>query len=298
LLDLALASLLATGAVSALTYAQVLYLLPISLFGMSVAAAELPELSSSAPDDRAVVRSRLEAGLERVAFFVVPTAVAYLLLGAVVVGALYQRGDFGPLDTLQVWVVLAGYSVGLNATTSSRLLQSAFYARGESRTPAVVSVVRVALSALLGAVLMLQLDRLAVTASGVDLVGSLPALAPVEDALRGDGPSLHRLGAAGLALAAGLSAWLEYALLRRRLGARRGELRWGGSARGPIALGAAAAGLVGLGARFLVGDAHPLLAAPLVGVPAGLAYLAVTSALGVGEATRLVALVRRRLRGR
>ena len=43
--DLMLASLLAVGAVSALGYAQIFYLLPISLFAMSVAAAELPELS-------------------------------------------------------------------------------------------------------------------------------------------------------------------------------------------------------------------------------------------------------------
>ena len=294
--DLFLASYLATAAPSAIGFAQVLYLLPISLFGMSVAAAELPELASTDPGDRAAVRARLTSGLERVAFFVVPTAAVYLLLGDLVVGALYQRGDFGPLDTLQVWAVLAGYSVGLNATTSSRLLQSALYASGDTRSPALFSVARVLLAAAVGAVLMLQLDRVAVTAGGLELAGSLPAFVPVEAALRDASDNAHRLGAVGLSLAAGTSAWLEYALLRRRLGARRGELRWGGGARGPIAAGAAAAVVAGLAVRLLVGDLPPLLAAPLVLVPAGLAYLAVTAALGAREAVALARLPRRLLR--
>lgn len=294
--DLLLASYLATAAVSALSFAQVLYLLPISLFGMSVAAAELPELASTDPGDRAAVRRRLTAGLERVAFYVVPTATVYLLLGDLVIGALNQRGRFGPLDTLQVWAVLAGYSVGLNATTSSRLLQSALYASGDARSPAVFSVARVLLAAAVGGVLMLQLDRVAVTAAGLELVGALPALTPVAEALRGDVPNAHRLGAVGLSLAAGISAWVEYALLRRRLGAGRGELRWGGRARGPIAAGAAAVALAALAGRLLTGGLPPLLAAPLTLLPAGLAYLAVTAALGVPEARTLVRLPVRLLR--
>jgi len=294
--DLFLASYLATAALSAVGYAQVLYLLPISLFGMSVAAAELPELASADPGARVAVRARLTAGLERVAFYAVPTAAVYLLLGDLVVGALYQRGGFGPLDTLQVWAVLAGYSVGLNATTSSRLLQSALYGSGDARSPALFSVARVLLAAAVGAVLMLQFDRVAVTAAGLDLVGALPAVTPVAEGLRGDAPNAHRLGAVGLSLAAGMSAWVEYALLRRRLGARRSELRWGGSARGPIAAGAAAVALVGLAGRLLVGDLPPLLAAPLVLLPAGLAYLAVTAALGAREAAALMRLPTRLLR--
>lgn len=58
---------------SAFRFGQVLYVLPISLFGMSVAAAELPELSHTDDRDRASLRRRLDAGLTRIAFFVVPT---------------------------------------------------------------------------------------------------------------------------------------------------------------------------------------------------------------------------------
>ena len=79
--DLFLASLLAVGAVSALTYAQVLYLLPISLFGMAVAAAELPELSRLGRSGAVAMRDRLGVGLERITFYVALAAALYLFAG-------------------------------------------------------------------------------------------------------------------------------------------------------------------------------------------------------------------------
>ncbi|HEX7025483.1 MAG TPA: murein biosynthesis integral membrane protein MurJ, partial [Gemmatimonadales bacterium] len=85
-IDGVLASLLPHGAVTALANAQTLYTLPVSLFGMSVAAAELPELSAAAAAGAGAhpaLRARLDLGRRRVAFFVVPTVVAFLLLGEV-----------------------------------------------------------------------------------------------------------------------------------------------------------------------------------------------------------------------
>ena len=82
--DTVLASLLPTGAVAGLSYAQVLYTLPVSLFGMSVSAAELPEMASAmgGDEERATyLRGRLEAGLRQIAFLVVPSAVGFLALG-------------------------------------------------------------------------------------------------------------------------------------------------------------------------------------------------------------------------
>ena len=83
--DLVLASLLAVGAVSALTYAQVLYLLPISLFGVAVAAAELPELSRLGKAGRVEIRRRLPFGLDRIVFYVAPTVALYLVAGDVII---------------------------------------------------------------------------------------------------------------------------------------------------------------------------------------------------------------------
>src|SRR6185295_12274714 len=101
-----LASLLPTGAVSALTYAQTLYLLPVSLFGMSVSAAELPAMSSAVGTPEEVsqyLRKKLDAGLKQIAFWIIPSAMAFLALGDIVAGAVYQSGRFKKHDSNYVW---------------------------------------------------------------------------------------------------------------------------------------------------------------------------------------------------
>jgi putative peptidoglycan lipid II flippase len=95
--DAFLASYLGQGAVVALTYAQSLYTLPVSLFGMSVSAAELPTMSRARGSTEAVaetLRHRLDQGLHRIAFFIVPSSMAFLALGDVIAAVLYQTGRF------------------------------------------------------------------------------------------------------------------------------------------------------------------------------------------------------------
>lgn len=196
--DVFLASVLAEGAVAALGYAQTLYLLPISLFGISVAAAELPELARGRSGEVDVLRGRVNGGLRQIAVFVVPSTVGYLVLGDVIVAALYETGDFSAADTLFAYLVLAGYTIGLLASTATRLFSSAFFALQDTRTPAKVAALRVAVAAVVGAALMFWLRQYEV---------------------RG-----HSLGALGLSMAAGGAAWIEWALLRRNLKGRIGEV--------------------------------------------------------------------------
>ena len=121
-IDSLLASLLPTGAVTALANAQLLYTLPVSLFGMSVSAAELPTMSGAVGlDANDVLRDRLNNGLRQIAFFVVPSAVAFLALGDVIAAALFQTGRFMHDDAILVWAILAGSAVGLLASTLGRL---------------------------------------------------------------------------------------------------------------------------------------------------------------------------------
>src|SRR5690606_19561493 len=138
-IDVMIAGNLPLGAVAALTYAQPIYLLPVSLFGMSISAAELPEMARESrlgvdgdmvPDEdaAAALRRRMKNGLRNVAFLVVPSAVALLLLGDIISGAIYQTGRFDRDSSVYVWAILAGSSVGLLATTMARLHVSAFYA--------------------------------------------------------------------------------------------------------------------------------------------------------------------------
>ncbi len=296
--QLVLASLLVEGAVAVLGFAQMLYLLPISLFGMSVAAAELPELSRVGEADWSHLSRRIDVGLRRVAFFVVPTAVAYVVIGDVLVGAVYRSGVFGTQETRVVWLTLAGFSVGLLATTASRLLQSALYAVGDTTGPAVIAGLRVLVSVAVGWTVMLQLDRLGVGSDGSwRLLGDLPAFAPVEESVRSRaaGEPL-RLGAAGLALGAGVGAWLEYWLLRRRVERRSGRrVRHGGGSTTEAAAAAAIGAIGAIAVHALLSDVHPLLAAPAVAGAFGIAYLVVALRMGLPEARAGVEALRNQL---
>lgn len=293
-LDLLLASLLAIGGVSSLTYGQVLYLLPISLFGMAVAAAELPELSRLGAGGRRAIGDRLHVGMERITFYVAITVAMYVFAGDVVVGALLQRGEFTARDSRLVWFIIAAFALGLLGTTRSRLLQNGLYALNRSRLVTRIAVARVAVAAALGAALMFPLDRYAIVGSSVQRIGDL-GFRPLPDALRlaGDGPP--RLGVVGLALGAAASSWIEYRLLRGALEWRIGPLPRMGRPSQWCLMAAAAAGVLAAGLRSVADDLPRLIAAVVVLAPAGVAYLAITATMAVPEATALVSRARRLL---
>lgn len=231
-LDFWLSTFVAAGALGAIGYAQTLYLLPISLFGMSVAASELPELSRITHTELDRFLQRVSGSVRQIFYLIVPTVVGYLGFGFLVVGAFYQTGQFDLDDTWQVYLVLAAYTLGMTATTAGRLLQNAFYALSDTKTPARIAVWRVVISGLIGAGLMFVLDRYSVT----DVIG-IPA----------EGEPL-RLGAVGLALGSAVGAWVELARLVAAL--RRHDpafgLPWGAALRmlGVAGLAAIPAALV------------------------------------------------------
>lgn len=282
--DLVLASLLAIGAVARLRYAQTLYVLPVSLFGMSVAAAELPELSRERSQATDALRARAIAATRRVAFFVVPSLVAFVALGDVLVSGIYRAGKFGAADVTVVWLTLAAYSLGLLASTSTRIYQSAFFALRDTKTPARIAGARVLTAAIIGATLMVQFEPIE--------IGRISIPAGVFADVRISGLPL---GPVGLALGAALGAWLEWILLRSRLGKRIGTV---GAGAGPLArmFGAALiAAAAGYGVRALVTALHPVAIAALVVAAFGLVYLALTRMLGLEEAKALTDSIRRRL---
>ena len=276
--DTAIVSFLSTGAMAGLQYAQTLYLLPISLFGMAVSASELPEMARATGDTQAIaaqLRARLQAGLQRMAFFVVASTIGFVALGDMVVTLVYRTGRFGAGDTLYVWAILAGFSLGLLAATQARLFSSAFYALGDTRTPFRVAVVRVFFGTSLGA----------------GLAFALPPLLHLE----------QRWGVVGLAVASGVAAWIELELLRRKLARRLGEtIALPGLVLGRL-LGAgvlaAAAGLATKHALTLIQPRpHPAFGAALVLGVFGLLYLLIGALLRVPEARALLRRLARRRR--
>jgi putative peptidoglycan lipid II flippase len=275
-LDLVLASLLVTGAVAAGTYAQVLYLLPVSLFGMSIAASELPELSRLRPEQRAELAGRVEDGLRRVAYFVAPTAVIYVALGEPLVAALFERGRFGPSDTRLVWLVLAAYALGLLASTGSRLLQNSLYALDDPRTPARIALVRVVTSTLVALSVMFPFDQLVLVGTSIQLE---------TDAT--DSAAFLHLGAVGIALGSAVGAWVEVGLLRLALRWRIGTVDLGGGSLGQVVTAALAGAAVGRIVDLFAGGLPTILEAAASIGAAGIVYLAFTSALGLPLRTML-----------
>lgn len=282
-LDQILASLLAAGAVAALFYAQTLYLLPVSLFGMSVAAAALPRLArSGGAGSEAELAAGTAHALETAAFLNLPSFLAYLLLGLPLVEGIFQLfgKGFGVAESRLVYLVLAAYAVGLPASTSSRVLQAGFYARGDTRTPARIAVLRVATSLLIGLPAMLWLDRLR--------LGDLAAL---------EAPgSVLRLGAVGLGLAATLAAWFELGALRRAARRHMPSLVWPSRAFLRFTLYGLAASLpAALAAKATAGGgAHPTMRAALVFVLFGCGYLGLATAFGEAPAKAWLTRLRRR----
>jgi putative peptidoglycan lipid II flippase len=264
--DTVLASLLPTGAVAALSYAQVLYTLPVSLFGMSVSAAELPAMSSAAGGDEeraAHLRGRLDRGLRQIAFFVVPSAVAFLALGDIVAGAVFQTGAFTREMTIYVWGILAGSAVGLLASTLGRLYASTYYALHDTRTPLRFALIRVVLTVVLGYLFALPLPRML----GID----------------------QRWGVAGLTASAGLAGWVEFTLLRKTLNIRIGRTGVPLSYMVRLWTSALAAATAAWVVKLAVIDRHPLLVALFSLGMYGIAYFAIAASLGIPQAVRLVA---------
>jgi putative peptidoglycan lipid II flippase len=264
--DATLASLVPyIGAVSALNYAQSLYTLPVSLFGMSVSAAELPAMASTLGTSDEVagqLRKRLDGGLRRIALFIVPSSMAMLALGDVITASLYQTGQFKRADATYVWGILAGSTVGLLASTLGRLYASTYYALHDTRSPLRFAIVRVTLTTILGYLFAIPAPPLL----GLD----------------------PKWGVAGLTLSAGIAGWVEFALLRRTLNRRIGQtgLPLGYVSKLWLAAGISAG--MAWAIKLVIGARHPILIAAAVLLPYGCAYFAVASALKVSEANAVV----------
>jgi putative peptidoglycan lipid II flippase len=216
--DAWIASFLGTAAVSALAYAQVMYTLPISLFGMSVAASELPEMSASMGTQQEIyekLRTRLVAGKRTIAFYVIPCVAAFLVLGRHLVAGLFQSGVFNSQDSLYTWYILMGSTVGLLAATWGRLYSSAFYALRDTRTPLWFALTRVTLTAILGLLFAFPLRPFLNSFLLTVLHLPMPVLADIDTS--------KSLGAVGLTFSAGIAGWVEFILLRRALQKRIGS---------------------------------------------------------------------------
>lgn len=287
------ASFLGAAALASMSFAQTLILLPISLFGMSIAAAELPEMSVLGAADEASkekLRGRISTGRRRVSFFVVPSVIAFLLLGRAVVAALYQTGRFGTEDTLYVWYIAMGSCIGLLPATWGRLYSSAFFALGDTKTPFRFAVARVAVSVTLGLVFAFPLRHQIVAL--FDSTLGVPRIDGIELAM----------GAIGLSFGSALAGWGEFLLLRRALEKKIGAVVSATRGLAKVWMAALGAGAVAVGIdtfvfergevsiRILQYNWQPLMVLALFGVT----YLLLALVLRVEETSAVTRRLRRK----
>ena len=263
------------GPVSWLSYAFRFMQLPLGLFGVAMASATLPSISrSAAAGNMDEFRRTLSKSLGMVFLLTLPSSVGLAVLGKSIIGAIYQGGRFQLYDTHQTAVALSCYAIGLAGYAALKVLNPAFYALGDARTPMLVS---------LGSIVV--------------------NFATAETMIRVAG-----LGHAGLALSTSAVAlfgfFLLFEILRRRIGGVHGRELASGIGKVLIA-SLVMAGITALSSqgveRWLGVSQLARLADLAISLPIGLAvFYGMCRALGVHEVDMAIRAfanpVRRRLR--
>jgi len=209
LLDVLIASLLISGSLSWLYYADRLMEFPLGLFGVALSTVILPSLATlHARAELAKFRATLNWAVLLGLVIGVPAAVGLAVLAQPLVTTLFQYGAFRPEDAAMAALALLAYCAGLPAFIGVKILAPAYFSRQDTRTPVRIAVTALAANMVLNIVFVLLLSwQLAGRDFGAGLLATLAAQ-----------PGSH----VALALASSVSGWLNAALLWRNL--RRPEL--------------------------------------------------------------------------
>ena len=207
-----IASFLAKGSVSYLYYADRLIEFPNGVFGVAIATAVLPTLSAQAArHDRTGLRETLSFSLRLATFVSMPAAIGLFMLSQPIVRVLYERGRFGPVETVGTAGAVAMYALGLVGSSAARILTQAFFAMGDTRTPVKVSVGAMALNCAIAASLARPMGHVGL-ALAIAVAGTVNALALALLLRRrlpgGPIPGARRAWLRSAAISAGLCALL------------------------------------------------------------------------------------------
>jgi putative peptidoglycan lipid II flippase len=186
------------AAITWLSLAFRLMLLPIGLFAVSIATANLARVSQDAArGDHDGLRDNFGAALRMAALFTLPSTAGLIALREPIVQVLFEHGRFGAHDTVQTAAAAMCYALGLYAYAVTKIQVPTFYALGDTRRPVIASATAVGLKIAASLTLIVLLPRF-----GID-------------------PFL------GLALSTSLAAWTNFSLLaaglRKKIGVLRGS---------------------------------------------------------------------------
>lgn len=150
LINTQIASHLAPGSVSWLTYADRLMEFPTALLGVAIGVVLMPQLSAAkAAGDADRYSAMLDWGLRIVVLLAMPCAVALLTFAQPLVATLYHYGAFTERDVQQTTTALMGYGAGLLGLVAIKVLGPGFYASQDIRTPVRIAIVVLVITQLL-----------------------------------------------------------------------------------------------------------------------------------------------------
>jgi putative peptidoglycan lipid II flippase len=134
--DTIIATFLATGAVSALYYADRINQLPIGVIGIAAGTVLLPEMARriAAGDEQGALHAQNRA-IELTLLLSLPCLVAFLLVPDLIMRALFMRGAFTAAAANAAAMTLTAYAIGLVPFVLMRSATVTFLARGDTITP-------------------------------------------------------------------------------------------------------------------------------------------------------------------
>jgi putative peptidoglycan lipid II flippase len=189
------------GPVSWLGYAFRFMQLPLGLFGVAIASATLPSISRSAgAGNFEEFRRTLSRSLGMVFLLTLPSSIGLIVLGRSMIAAIYQGGKFRAFDTQETALALSCYAVGLAGYAALKVLNPAFYALHDARTPMIISLISIIVNYVTATLLLRNTSLghagLALSTSAVAIFGALALFAILRPRIGG----IH-----GRALAASLT---------------------------------------------------------------------------------------------
>jgi len=173
LVSVALASFLVEGSVAYLSYAWLIIMVPLGVFGMGIATAAFPTLAEQGAQARTgEQRQTFLVTLRLILYLTIPAALGLIVLAHPIVALLLERGAFGPVATSATAFALTWYALGLPAHASIEIINRVFYAERDTATPFLVAMVGAACSITLGILLM----RTDLSFGGLALANSIGAI--------------------------------------------------------------------------------------------------------------------------
>ena len=166
LIDTIVASLLPSGSISYLFFADRVNQLPMGMVGVAVGTALLPMLSRQVrAGDNVAANNSQNRAIDFTLFLSLPAATALIVIAGPIISSLFERGAFGPAETMSTASALAVYATGLPAYVLVKALATAYFAREDTITPVKIGLLAVIVNLILNLILMKPFQHLGIAAA-------------------------------------------------------------------------------------------------------------------------------------